>query len=99
MTHTAQLVLTVICLVTALVSEVAGVTLAASELRHAQRTLREWDRANPQGNALRPLDQTAMLNGVIKGLLGNPFDRASAVVFLVLGAVLGAAGNFLSLTL
>ena len=98
MDHTALLVLTVLCFVVGLGAELIGVALAVSEVRSAGRALRRWREAHragdpPGSGPARDLDQ------VVGALLGNPFDRVSAAVLVVLGIVAGAAGNVLSLAL
>jgi hypothetical protein len=99
MTHTALLTLTVVCFVVAFVAELAGVALAASEVRSASRALRRWKSANPAATERGSDDHLLRLDPVISGLLGNSFDRVAAVALILVGIVTGALGNFLSLGL
>jgi hypothetical protein len=99
MDHTALLVLTVLCFGVALTAELIGVALAVSEVRAASRALRRWRDAHPAGDERGLSGQVQGLDQVVSGLLGNPFDRASAATLVVLGIAAGAVGNFLSLSL
>jgi hypothetical protein len=93
----ARLALTLICYGIALVTELTGLVLVIREARRAGRALRRWQAANPAQNPQGALAQQTHVNEVVAALLGNPVDRWTAVLLLVVGVVVGGLGNFLSL--
>jgi len=96
MSDDARLALTLICYVIALVAQLAGLVLVIREARRAGRALRRWQAANPAQNPEGSLGQQTRVDEVVTALLGNPLDRWTAVLLLVLGVVVGGVGNFLS---
>ena len=90
MSEDARIALTLLCLGVAVVAELVGLALVIREARTASRVLRRW-----QDLALGSGQQE--LGELVRGLLGNSFDRAAAAVLLVTGVVLGGIGGLLSL--
>jgi uncharacterized membrane protein YsdA (DUF1294 family) len=88
MSDTARLALTLISFGVSLLTGLAALALLAAERRRAGRALRRWQEAGGSG---RP----GAVDELVVHLLGNPFDRSSAVVLLVLSLVTGAVGHFL----
>jgi len=94
MSDTARLALTVVCYVVAVLAQLAGLALLAKEGRRVGATLPRWRDADPQpGSAGR----RGELDRVVDDLLGNRFDRTSALALLALGVVAGGLGHFLGL--
>ena len=89
MSDTAQVALTVVCYTVAALAQLTAIALLAREGRRSSRVLRRWQEADPRRRAELP--------DLVGGLLGNSFDRRTAVVLLVVGVVTGAVGHFLSL--
>lgn len=94
-----MLELTIALFMVSLIAEGAAIALIFSEARAAQRALRDWTTANPQNNDGGSWGQVAMLNVIIRGLLGEPAKRYAAAVLIAVGLVAGSAGNFASLAL
>lgn len=86
------------CYVVALVAELWGIALLVDEARKANAAIRRWRAANPRGNPEGSYGQGLQLNDLMEMLLGNQGSRRKAIILLVTGVVVGAAGNFLSLT-
>ena len=86
MSPEARVALTVVCVVLALVAELAGITLLVLEARRAGRALRGWREADEAGRA-----------AVLEQLATAGFDRTAAVALLVLGVVAGAVADLLAL--
>ena len=99
MTHTARLALTMVCFVVALAAELMAVALVVSQVRAATKALREWDQPDRAGTPDGPGEQLRQLRGVVRGLLDRSVDRVLTVVLVVTGAVVGAAGDVLALSL
>jgi hypothetical protein len=89
MSDTAQVALTVVCYTVAALAQLTAIALLAREGRRSGRVLRRWQEADPRRRAELP--------DLVGDLLGNSFDRRTAVVLLVVGVVAGAVGHFLSL--
>jgi hypothetical protein len=90
MSDSARLALTVVAFTVSLLTGLAGIGLVVAERRRAGRALRRWQQA---GGAARP----GAVDELVVHLLGNPFDRSSAVALLLVSLVTGACGHFLSL--
>jgi hypothetical protein len=90
MSDDARIALALLCLGVAVVAELAGLALVIREARRASRALRRWQD-------LAPASGQQELREVVRGLLGNSFDRTAAAVLLVTGVVLGGIGGILSL--
>jgi hypothetical protein len=87
---TAQTALAVVCYVVAMSAQLAGIALLVRETRRTRVGLRRWRDARPPG---RQEDRDAL----VAELLGNQFDRTSALVLLAIGVVAGALGHLLDL--
>jgi hypothetical protein len=90
MSDTARLALTVVSYTLSLAAGLGGIALVAAERRRAGRALRRWQQ---DGGAARP----GAVDELVTHLLGNPFDRTSALALLVISLVSGALGHFLAL--
>jgi hypothetical protein len=95
MTPTARLALTIVCWTLALVAEVAGLLLLVAESRRTGRALRRWREVDPEDEGL--FAKQRQLDTLVDVLAGRPFDRGTAVALLVVGVVVGTAGNLLTL--
>jgi hypothetical protein len=95
MSPTARLALAVVCWALALVAEITAVLVLFREGRRTGRALRRWRDEDPEHDAL--LARQRRLDAIVDVLLGNELDRSAAVVLLLVGIVVGAIGNFLSL--
>jgi hypothetical protein len=85
MSETAQVALAVVCLLVSLLTELTALTLLIRESRRTGAALRAWrDRSGDAGL-------------LVDVLLGSQFDRASALVLLVVGVLTGALGSGLVL--
>jgi hypothetical protein len=84
--------------VVACVAELGGVALIVREARAASRLLRDWQRAdNPANSGQGTWAQMALVNEVVRTLLGARAGALTAVALLVAGIVAGTVGNFLTL--
>jgi hypothetical protein len=96
MSETAQVALAVVCFSVAVLAGLTGIGLVVAEGRRTSGALRRWrDQPLPR-DAAAPVDR-AELQQVVDHLLGNPVDRATAVVLLLVCVLTGALGGFLSL--
>jgi hypothetical protein len=98
MSETAQVALAVVCFSVAVLAGLAGIGLVVAEARRTSSALRRWRDRPPAGADGDPAVSRAELVRVVDHLLGNPFDRATAVALLLVGVLTGAVGGFLSLT-
>jgi hypothetical protein len=90
MTDSARLALTVIGFAVSLLTGLAGLALVVAERRRTGRALRRWQES---GGAARP----GAVDELVGHLLGNAFDRSSALAMLVVSLVSAACGHFLTL--
>lgn len=95
MSSTARLALTVVCWTLALLTEIAGILLLLADSRRTGRALRRWRQVDPGDEALFARQQ--QLDALVDVLVGNPFDRVTAVALLVIGIVAGTVGDLLTL--
>lgn len=82
----------------ALAAEVRGVWLLQRERRTARDAIQRWRDANPERHEATTNGQTKQISGLMELLLGNDASRRNTIGLLLLGAVLGAVGNYLSLS-
>lgn len=87
-----------ICYALALVAELWGIGLVVREGSRVGGILRRWQGANTGGNEKGSLQQILELNEILTDLLTQQADRKRAVQLLIIGVVVGAAGNYLSLS-
>ncbi|MGY1845527.1 hypothetical protein [Modestobacter sp. SYSU DS0875] len=99
-----------VCITVAGLAELAGIWLVVKEARNAQQALRRWSGplsardVDPVRAAFRRRDVTIAhmqqeADGeVIAHLLGSQARQRTAILLLVVGVVVGALGNFLSLS-
>ncbi|MCU1613131.1 MAG: hypothetical protein JWO98_671 [Frankiales bacterium] len=87
-----------ICFAIALAAELRGICIVVEEGKRTAAILRRWRGANPAGHQGGSLAQLEALNGVLTELLEGQANRRRAVQLLVAGVMVGALGNFLSLS-
>jgi hypothetical protein len=58
--------------------------------------IQAWRAANPSGNAEGSYGRMVQVNSLMEMLLDNDRSRRTAIALLVVGAVIGALGNYLS---
>ncbi|MDP9428481.1 MAG: hypothetical protein M3Q47_06195 [Actinomycetota bacterium] len=97
MSDTAQVALTVVCYVVSVLAQLAGLALIVKEVQRTGRALARWRAIREEAGKADSSGQRGELGAVVDHVLGNQFDRTSAVVLLVIGVVVGALGNLLSL--
>ena len=97
MSDTAQVALTVLCYVVAALAQLAGLALLVKEVQRTGRALARWRATWEEAGEADSSRLRSELGAVVDHLLGNRFDRRSAVVLLVIGVVVGALGNLVSL--
>ena len=90
MSDTARLALTVVSFTVSLLTGLWGIGIVAAERRRVGRALRRWQQA---GGSARP----GAVDDLVVHLLGNPFERSSAIGMLLVSLVTGALGHFLGL--
>ena len=87
-----------VCYAVACLAELGGVWLVVREGMTAHRKLLEWELAdNPVNEGKGTWNQVALVNGVVRVLLGARAGIAWAVALLVVGIVMGTVGNYLTL--
>jgi len=97
MSETAQVALAAVCFSVALLAQVTGLALLATEARRTGSVLRRWRDGGTAGRERGAPVRLDELTGLLDALLDNRFDRAAAVVLLGVGVVAGALGWFLAL--
>ena len=90
MSDTARLALTVVSFTVSLLTGLWGIGIVAAERRRVGRALRHWRQ---DGGPARP----GAVDELVVHLLGNPFERSSAIGMLLVSLVTGALGHFLGL--
>jgi hypothetical protein len=90
MSDTARLALTVVSYTVSLLTGLWAIGLVAAERRRTGRALRRWQQ---DGGSARP----GAVDELVGHLLGNPFERTSAMAMVLISLVSGAFGHFLGL--
>jgi hypothetical protein len=97
MSETAQVALAVVCFSVALLAQVTGLALLVADARRTGSALRRWRDGGVAGREQEAPVRLGELTSLLDSLLDNRFDRAAAVVLLLVGVVAGALGWFLAL--
>ncbi len=97
MSETAQVALAVVCFSVALLAQVTGLAMLVADARRTGSALRRWRDSGMAGREQEAPVRLAELTSLLDSLSGNRFDRAAAVVLLLVGVVASAVGGLLAL--
>ena len=91
MSDTAQVAVTVVCHLVALTAALTGLGLLAKERRRTDAALRRW------GEGPGERDPAGDRAALVDALLGNAFDRTTAVVLLAVAVGAAFVGHLVAL--
>lgn len=88
-----------VCFAVALIAELRGIQLVVRQGRSTAAILQRWKDMNPDNRPEGTYGQMeGGLNGVVVELLAGQAEWRRPVELLIAGAVVGALGNYLSLS-